>query len=175
MGPELRRQKLQQIKEAFNRATVFYKEGEIDAAFDGLVKLQGMAAAFHGVDGALYHYTTDTADTLALFLAQPDTRDFTAWALFRACKALAGLKGPLEANDEPQAEGLFHKAVVAWDSRNVEAFDEASSQLFELSRNLPLGNKAGRFHSLLVNQAYGVVGMPHLSHTLQEHSGWEET
>lgn len=175
MGPELRRQKLQQIKGTFNRATVFYKEGEIDAAFDGLVKLQGMAAAFHGVDDALYRYTTDTADTLAQFLAQPDTRDFTAWALFRACKALAALKGSLEANGESQVEGLFHQAVAAWDTHNVEAFDEASSQLLELSKTRPLGNKAGRFHSLLVNYVFGVVGTPHLSHTLQEHSGWEET
>lgn len=100
IGQELRQRKKHNIQMIFNGATVFFKRGEIDAAYDSLIKLQGMAAAFHLVDDALYRYATDAADTLAQFLAQPDTHDFTAWALFKACKVLAGLKGALDADNE---------------------------------------------------------------------------
>lgn len=56
MTPELRELKKHQIRTLFNSAVNWLDAGDRDLAFDYLTKIQGMMAAFHGLDATLYTY-----------------------------------------------------------------------------------------------------------------------
>lgn len=86
--PALRQEKHQHIRVVFDGALHSFHQGEDDTGFDGLIKLQGMAAAFHGLDHSLHQYASDCVTTLMQFLNQRDQPDFTTWAIGQACQAL---------------------------------------------------------------------------------------
>jgi hypothetical protein len=56
MTPALRELKRHQIRTLFNLAIKWLNAGDRDSAFECLIKIQGMMAAFHDLDANLYAY-----------------------------------------------------------------------------------------------------------------------
>jgi len=56
MTPALRELKRHQIRTLFNLAIKWLDAGDRDTAFECLIKIQGMMAAFHDLDANLYAY-----------------------------------------------------------------------------------------------------------------------
>ncbi len=56
MTPALRELKKHQIRTLFNLAIKWLDAGDRDTAFECLIKIQGMMAAFHDLDSNLYAY-----------------------------------------------------------------------------------------------------------------------
>lgn len=71
MTPEQRILKRHEIRTLFNLAIKWLDAGDTDIAFECLAKIQGMMAAFHGLDASLYAYAK-LAETA--FIAYSQTR-----------------------------------------------------------------------------------------------------
>ena len=56
MTPALRELKRHQIRTLFNLSIKWLDAGDRDTAFECLIKIQGMMAAFHDLDANLYAY-----------------------------------------------------------------------------------------------------------------------
>lgn len=88
MAPELRLQKLQEVRVVVDAALNFHKNGEWDIYCDSITKLMGMAAAFNGLDDDLYNYAMDWVNALSRFSLQRNAVDFATWAIGQACNGL---------------------------------------------------------------------------------------
>lgn len=88
MAPELRLQKLQEVRVVVDAGLSFHKNGDWDTYCDSITKLMGMATAFNSLDEDLYNYTMDWVNTLSRFSLQRTAVDFPTWAIGQACTAL---------------------------------------------------------------------------------------
>jgi len=88
MTPELRKEKEAMIRLCFQEAVDAISRGDASVARIRNNQLSGMMSAFRGLDSDLYWLCVRYSGHYYAFIRQQDTRDYNAWAVGQACKAL---------------------------------------------------------------------------------------
>jgi hypothetical protein len=109
---DIRTMKKQRMNDYFLQAVSQWEFGQTQRCLDTCNRLAAFSVAFSGIDRDLFTYA-QKLDQLVTDFITSDVKDFTAWAMLKACEALKGLQlDPVSTADHGPLDPSIARANI---------------------------------------------------------------